>query len=154
MQVLRLYLKQLSVSQWLTQKLLYVSPDNKRSDYNSHEHPGEDKAEADRTDHQHTKRKCKQALGVLPQILHTVECHFVTFFNNSRHQQISSSVGQTATCGWRSVFIVATRSTQHPQEIKGQYQYNHTANHNTSNPPIDINTNTNTWSKNESVLCM
>ncbi len=53
------YLKNLSVSQRLTHKLLYVSPNNKCGDDNSHEHPGEDEAEANRTDHQENKKMQK-----------------------------------------------------------------------------------------------
>ncbi len=56
------YLKNLSVSQRLTHELLYVSPNNKCGDDNSHEHPGEDEAEANRTDHQENKQKCKRFL--------------------------------------------------------------------------------------------
>lgn len=60
--VLCQYLKNLSVSQRLTHKLLYVSSNNKCGDYNSHEHPREDEAEAYRTAQKQNQKNLKEKL--------------------------------------------------------------------------------------------
>jgi len=55
--------------------------------------------------------------------------------SNSRHEQVSSRVRDTSTCGWRSVPVKSQNTTQQSQKIEGKDKHNHTAQGNTTDPP-------------------